>query len=264
MGALAERVRRKHPGAYGDLDDAELERRVVAKFPQYRDLVGTSAAEPLVPLVAPKPRARPSYTVKVRPGEPLPAGPPVAGEHLWEFVEQPLSKVGGGVIEEPETAGAVARNIPRVLAGLPTQIATLPITAPARVLSSRQRLAPGERPSALARLQGADEPGEVYISPAGLAEAAKEFVYTLPVPGVAEAVAAIEAPAGQRTEAALRQYARAGGLSVALPAGLKARALARARRPVAPAPARRPVAPAGPPPPPPGAPPSPRDCQWWP
>jgi hypothetical protein len=38
MPTLAELVRAKHPGAYDDLPDAELEKSVLAKYPQYADL----------------------------------------------------------------------------------------------------------------------------------------------------------------------------------------------------------------------------------
>ncbi len=47
MPTLAELVRAKHPGAYDDLDDAALEKAVLAKYPQYADL-----AKPAEPSVA--------------------------------------------------------------------------------------------------------------------------------------------------------------------------------------------------------------------
>src|SRR5687767_4998223 len=37
-GPLAAKVRAKYPGVYDDLDDATLERQVLAKYPQYADL----------------------------------------------------------------------------------------------------------------------------------------------------------------------------------------------------------------------------------
>lgn len=41
---LAQLIRAKHPGAYDDMDDATLEKNVLAKYPQYSDLPRTSAA----------------------------------------------------------------------------------------------------------------------------------------------------------------------------------------------------------------------------
>jgi len=41
---LAQMIRAKHPGAYDDMDDATLERAVLAKYPQYADLPRTAAA----------------------------------------------------------------------------------------------------------------------------------------------------------------------------------------------------------------------------
>lgn len=37
-GKLASLIRLKHPGAYDDMDDASLEKAVLAKFPEYQDL----------------------------------------------------------------------------------------------------------------------------------------------------------------------------------------------------------------------------------
>lgn len=48
-GQLAAKVRAKYPGAYDDWDDATLEQKVLAKYPQYADLV-----EPDPPPPAPK------------------------------------------------------------------------------------------------------------------------------------------------------------------------------------------------------------------
>ena len=38
MGQLAQRIRAKYPGAYDDMDDAALEKAVLAKHPEYADL----------------------------------------------------------------------------------------------------------------------------------------------------------------------------------------------------------------------------------
>jgi hypothetical protein len=41
-GQLAQKVRAKYPGVYDDLDDATLERQILAKYPDYQDLVEKS------------------------------------------------------------------------------------------------------------------------------------------------------------------------------------------------------------------------------
>lgn len=45
-GPLAAKVRAKYPGVYDDMDDAALERAVVAKHPEYQDLVQPAQAAP--------------------------------------------------------------------------------------------------------------------------------------------------------------------------------------------------------------------------
>lgn len=45
MPGLAAMVRAKYPGAYDDLDDAALEQKVLAKYPQYADLATPPAAD---------------------------------------------------------------------------------------------------------------------------------------------------------------------------------------------------------------------------
>jgi hypothetical protein len=46
---LAKLVRSKYPGAYDDMDDATLEKNVLAKYPQYSDLPRTQTAQSQVP-----------------------------------------------------------------------------------------------------------------------------------------------------------------------------------------------------------------------
>lgn len=46
MGQLAAKVRAQYPGVYDDLDDAALEAKVVAKYPEYQDLAAPPAAAP--------------------------------------------------------------------------------------------------------------------------------------------------------------------------------------------------------------------------
>lgn len=46
MSELTTRVRAKHPGAYDDMDDATLEKAVLAKYPEYADLAKPQPAAP--------------------------------------------------------------------------------------------------------------------------------------------------------------------------------------------------------------------------
>src|SRR6185312_2342422 len=48
MNALTAKIRTAHPGAYDDLNDADLTKKVLAKYPQYSDLAapGTAVGKP--------------------------------------------------------------------------------------------------------------------------------------------------------------------------------------------------------------------------
>lgn len=48
LNPLAAKIRAAHPGAYDDMDDAELTKRVLAKYPQYSDLAGAGIPKPQV------------------------------------------------------------------------------------------------------------------------------------------------------------------------------------------------------------------------
>jgi hypothetical protein len=45
MSKLTELIRKKHPGAYDDLNDADLEAKVLAKYPEYKDLAVPSESD---------------------------------------------------------------------------------------------------------------------------------------------------------------------------------------------------------------------------
>lgn len=78
MGQLAQKWRAKYPGAYDDMDDGALEAKVLAKFPQYKDLAG-----------APPAPASPSFSV-----------PPldIAGSAGYEL---PETSIGRALLEPP-------------------------------------------------------------------------------------------------------------------------------------------------------------------
>src|SRR5690349_8769957 len=50
LNPLVEKIRAAHPGAYDDMDDATLTKRVLAKYPQYSDLAGPGIPKPANPI----------------------------------------------------------------------------------------------------------------------------------------------------------------------------------------------------------------------
>lgn len=103
-GPLAGLIRQKFPGEYDDLDDATLERAVLSKYPEYKDLVTPETkpvSAPAFKLEAPKPYNPP---ISVQP-EPLP-------EVQQEEPEQGLlSKIYGTVFEPPQVVTDFARSL---------------------------------------------------------------------------------------------------------------------------------------------------------
>jgi len=58
LNPLVEKVRGAHPGAYDDMDDSELTKRVLAKYPQYSDLAAPAVPKPTVPMPEPSAASR--------------------------------------------------------------------------------------------------------------------------------------------------------------------------------------------------------------
>ena len=54
MGQLAAKIRAKYPGAYDDLSDADLEQKILVKYPQYQDLVEEKPEEATPPVQQPR------------------------------------------------------------------------------------------------------------------------------------------------------------------------------------------------------------------
>lgn len=48
LNPLVDKIRTAHPGAYNDMDDAELTKRVLAKYPQYSDLAAPPVQPPAI------------------------------------------------------------------------------------------------------------------------------------------------------------------------------------------------------------------------
>jgi len=87
---LAQRIRAKYPGAYDDMDDAALERSVLAKHPEYSDLPRTS-------VVPATPQATQSSGLN------LPTNMGISAQHsLWERIK---SAAGQGPSQLGATLG---------------------------------------------------------------------------------------------------------------------------------------------------------------
>lgn len=116
LNSLTEKIRATHPGAYDDMDDAELTKRVLAKYPQYSDLAAPAptAAKGIGGSVA-KP-AEPEF-VNPLPTEKIPMVGPMV---------QPFGEVGANLAYDPEFAKETAQYGAGSAA-----VATLPLTAPA-------------------------------------------------------------------------------------------------------------------------------------
>jgi hypothetical protein len=50
LNQLVDKIRALHPGAYDDMDDATLTKKVLAKYPQYSDLAAPAMPKPPNPI----------------------------------------------------------------------------------------------------------------------------------------------------------------------------------------------------------------------
>src|SRR4030095_9225904 len=87
---LADLVRAKYPGAYNDLSDDELERQVLAKYPNYKDLV-----QPKAPTLPPE-QQRAAEWIQQHRNEPL----------TWEKVKQEAPHILSGALQLAASAAA--------------------------------------------------------------------------------------------------------------------------------------------------------------
>jgi hypothetical protein len=101
MSELTTRVRARFPGEYDDLPDAELEARVIAKYPEYRDLAESKTPQP--PAVEKK--AEPSFFA--RAVEAAKAIPDVAKL----LVTEPVATIKGGLQGAAEGAVDAADTV---------------------------------------------------------------------------------------------------------------------------------------------------------
>jgi hypothetical protein len=97
-GPLAQKIRAKFPGVYDDLDDAALEKAVLAKYPEYADM-----AEPERPAAQ-----EPSMLDRVLADSPSAPLQVRAGQALGRFVKaNPVAAAatGGAMLAAPFTGG---------------------------------------------------------------------------------------------------------------------------------------------------------------
>lgn len=121
-GKLANLIRSKYPGAYDDLDDATLERQVLAKYPQYADLAKDDAA----PTAQPQLRSRTGalYTPPTESG---------AGDFARGVAEQfdPRGIVGAAKAAYQDPVGTV-----KAVATSPLRLMGEMVTNPAHALGT--------------------------------------------------------------------------------------------------------------------------------
>ncbi len=89
MPQLAEKVRAKYPGQYGDMDDAQLEAAVLAKYPEYQDLVDEPGV--VTPEVSPSGR-REGILGKLT--QPLTTAPSRFAESIAGAIDEPALERG--------------------------------------------------------------------------------------------------------------------------------------------------------------------------
>lgn len=98
MSELAKRIRAKFPGAYDDLDDAALEKAVLAKHPEYADLAQPEPSSAAKPAAAPAAKS-PSGTV-----DPYTFAAKRLGKAALDHPVQALA-ILGGLAAAPLTGG---------------------------------------------------------------------------------------------------------------------------------------------------------------
>jgi hypothetical protein len=111
MSDLAKRVRAKYPGTYDDLDDAALEKAVLAKHPEYADL------------------AQPEQKAGPAPAAPKPGYLDGQGMFGETNILGPLVKVAKAAWNHPVQTGAIA-------GGALGAAATAPVSIPAALVAA--------------------------------------------------------------------------------------------------------------------------------
>lgn len=123
LNPLVAKIRAAHPGAYDDMDDATLTKRVLAKYPQYSDLAGAGVPKPPNPIeqeIKSKPL---QYNGDSSKPYPMPGSFEGHPENIGEYVPQTVGQVASGVGDISQ--GDVARGTHKIISGVGN--ATLPV-----------------------------------------------------------------------------------------------------------------------------------------
>lgn len=198
LNPLVEKIRAKYPGAYDDMDDATLTKKVLAKYPQYSDLAAPPMQQPVKPQELPMTGTEQAGANVagglVGAGDMLAKGALKVGNQLYEsstphIAQQIYKKLNGqpneldkvpehavmtflgmGGVPEAE-AGEAAAVAPRAEQALPAEAAAKApeVAAPAPTAdpvtdaaAAPSKLAPTYRDATLNRRNFPDNAGEDY------------------------------------------------------------------------------------------------------
>src|SRR4030095_14300542 len=133
-GRLAALIRSKYPGAYDDMDDATLERTVLAKYPEYADLAKEDVAGPSSTAVPSSAEATALGYMRSRPQGFSDEKPPSEPDTYWGGFRKGLSdyatELGSGMFQSaahPQTASDVLGLVaPTMKASLLPHAARMP------------------------------------------------------------------------------------------------------------------------------------------
>jgi hypothetical protein len=108
---FAGKIRTKYPGQYDDLSDSQLTNKIIAKYPEYADMVNVvSAAPPMPPAL--QPQMQPSYFALALQNSPSNADPQNPANPTPEGLAQ-MSPEGRGTAQG-QLATTAAATIPTV------------------------------------------------------------------------------------------------------------------------------------------------------
>lgn len=130
LNPLVAKVRAKYPGAYDDLDDAELTKRVLAKYPQYEDLARPDSPMPGSPTTQPEMKGSWLGTLEGGPTDTNPSGSKVprsimnAPDSLGDAIGG-LTIAGTGAMAAAPVLRAIVPPIARIAAKHPMITSTL-------------------------------------------------------------------------------------------------------------------------------------------
>jgi hypothetical protein len=110
LSPLVTAVRSAHPGAYDDLDDASLEKAVLAKYPQYSDMAAPSLAN------APgAPPSRSQLTKTIDSGEgPVAQGMTTMETKLSQVPQNTASSLYHSFVDKPTNGASILDNPSRL------------------------------------------------------------------------------------------------------------------------------------------------------